>query len=86
MLTKRTFFLTGLGLLMGYLAAAQTPAAPASGGSNLLFGFVLGLLALVALAVVLTGAMVSSQLRHRRQYSAETPTDTTAAERGVPAC
>lgn len=86
MLTKRTFFLTGVGLLMGYLAAAQTPAASASGSSNLLFGFVLGLLALVALAVVLTGAMVSSQLKHRRQYSAETPTDTTASERGIPTC
>ena len=86
MLTKRIFLLTGLGLLMGYLATAQTPAAPASGGSSLLFSFVLGLLVLVALAVVLTGAMVSSQLKHRRQYSAETPNDTTASERGIPTC
>ncbi|MBD2715953.1 hypothetical protein KBK19_13000 [Microvirga sp. STR05] len=86
MLTKRTFFLTGLGLLMGYLAAAQTPAAPAPDGPDFLFGFVVGLLGLVAVAVVLTGAMVSSQLKHRRQYSAETPTDTAASERGVPTC
>jgi heme/copper-type cytochrome/quinol oxidase subunit 2 len=65
MLTKRTVLLTASGLLTGYLAAAQTPAAaPATSGSSILFWVMLGVLGMVLVLTLVTGASVASAVHH----------------------
>ncbi|WP_210517930.1 hypothetical protein [Hymenobacter terricola] len=69
MLTKRTLLLLATGLLIGYAAAAQdaSPAAPAA-APDFLLSLLLGVLGLVAVAVLLTGLLVAAQLKRRGQH------------------
>jgi hypothetical protein len=90
MLTKRTLLLVTTGLLIGYAAAAQTAPAPAASSSDFLTSLLMGLLALVAGAVLLTGAIIAAQLKGRgQQLTAPRPVQESAvstSERGIPAC
>lgn len=66
MLTKRTLLLTATGLLTGYLAGAQTPAAaPATSGSTILFWLLLGVLGIVLVLTLITGASAASALQRQ---------------------
>lgn len=65
MLAKRIVPLTATGLLTGYLAGAQTPAAaPATSGSSILFWLLLGVLGIVLVLTLVTGASVVSAVHH----------------------
>ncbi|AIZ62525.1 hypothetical protein PK28_00315 [Hymenobacter sp. DG25B] len=65
MLAKRTVLLTATGLLTGYLAAAQTPAAaPATSGSSILFWLLLGILGIVLIVTLVTGASAAAAIQH----------------------
>ncbi|MGY2134769.1 hypothetical protein ACW9KT_21245 [Hymenobacter sp. HD11105] len=73
MLTKRTTVFTALGLLGTQLAAAQTaPTAPAPTGPDLLFWLLGGILGIVLIVVLVTGAsMASATHRHFRNARAK---------------
>ena len=87
MLTKRTLLMTATGLLMGYLAAAQSPTGTApSTGSDILFWVLVGILAIVGLMVIVTGASVASVARLPHGHSATTPDQTANSEEGNTVC
>ena len=86
MLTKRTLLMTATGLLMGYLAAAQSSSAAAtSTGSDILFWVLVGILAIVGLMVIVTGASVASVAR-LPHGSATSPDQTANSEEGNTTC
>ena len=80
MLSKRTLLMTATGLLVGFLAAAQTPAAPTppATAADTLFWLLLGALVLVLLVFVLFFTMIAVQMRPqlRRLYELPTVHDT----------
>ena len=80
MLSKRTLLMTAPGLLGGYLAAAQTPAAApaATSTADTLFWLLLGALVLVLLVFGLFFTMIAVPLRPqlRRLYELPTVHDT----------
>jgi hypothetical protein len=83
MLTQRTLLLTATGLLTGYLAAAQSPSAgAASTGSDILFWVLVGILAIVGLMVMVTGASVASVAR----LPQASPDQTANSEKGNTVC
>ena len=87
MLTKRTLLLTAPGLLMGYLAAAQNPSAgAASTGSDILFWVLVGILAIVGLMVIVTGASVAAVARLPHGSSAASSDQTATSEKGNTVC
>jgi hypothetical protein len=87
MLTTRTLLLAATGLLVGYVAAAQPATPTAPDGPDFLLGLIIALLGLVAVAVMLTALTVATQIKHRRHYVANAPSNTTmGAEREAPLC
>jgi cytochrome c oxidase cbb3-type subunit 3 len=79
MLKLRTFFLIATGLLIGYVAAAQTPGAASAPEKpmtteEILFWILLGLLGLVLLVALLMGIMITVQMRPQLRRVYEMPT------------
>jgi len=83
MLTARTVLLTAAGLFANHLAAGQ-PAAPAPTASGMLFWLLGGLLGLVLLMALVTGASLASAARSPQSPAPDQ--STTQAAEGVASC
>ncbi|GAA4356503.1 hypothetical protein GCM10023185_20330 [Hymenobacter saemangeumensis] len=87
MLSKRTLLMAATGLLIGYLAKAESPAAAsADAGSSILFWLLTGALGLVGLLVIVTGASVASATRHAPLRPAALNQSEPQAEKGSAVC
>lgn len=89
MLARRTTVLTALGLLGAQLAAAQSaPSAPAPTGTDMLFWLLGGILCILLIVVLVTGASVASAVARRSLRPTDSATDQSGAhtEEGVAQC
>jgi|GEM_PF-4230604 len=88
MLSKRTLLLTAPALLTSFLATAQsTSQASSNAGASILFWLLVGILGVVLLLVIVTGASVASATRYTPLRPApETIHSTPQAEEGTVVC
>jgi cytochrome c oxidase cbb3-type subunit 3 len=77
MLARRTLFMLATGLLIGYVASAQTPPAPMAAGMSeqeVLLGTLTGLVVLLLLVLLLTGAAIVVKMKPQLRQLYDLPT------------
>lgn len=87
MLTKRAFLLIAVGLFSGNLALGQTPT-PAATGTDMLFWLLGGILGIVLIMVLVTGASLASATLRRSQHQTgpASTSSSTNSQKGVTSC